>query len=33
VVARDLGCNYEGYELNDDYVKLGNKWLEKTSNS
>jgi site-specific DNA-methyltransferase (adenine-specific) len=33
VVARDLGCNYEGYELNDNYVKLGNKWLEKTSNS
>jgi site-specific DNA-methyltransferase (adenine-specific) len=30
VVARDLGCNYEGYELNNEYVILGNKWIEKT---
>jgi site-specific DNA-methyltransferase (adenine-specific) len=30
VVARDLGCNYEGYELNKEYVILGNKWIEKT---
>lgn len=30
VVARDLGCNFEGYELNDMYVTLGNGWLTKT---
>ena len=23
VVARDLGCNFEGYELNEKYVELG----------
>jgi site-specific DNA-methyltransferase (adenine-specific) len=33
VVARDLGCNFEGYELNEKYVELGNKWLEKTKNT
>ena len=33
IVARDLECNFEGYELNEEYVKLGNKWLEKTSNT
>jgi len=30
IVARDLNCNFVGYELNQDYVKLGNRWLEKT---
>jgi site-specific DNA-methyltransferase (adenine-specific) len=33
VVARDLGCDFEGYELNDEYVTLGNKWLEKTKDT
>ncbi len=31
VVARDLGCDFEGYEINKQYVELGNKWLEKTT--
>ena len=30
VVARDLGCDFEGYEINEQYVELGNKWLDKT---
>lgn len=30
VVARDLGCDFEGYEINEQYVELGNKWLNKT---
>jgi len=30
VVARDLGCDFEGYELNESYVDLGNAWLNKT---
>lgn len=29
VVAKDLGCNFEGYEINENYVKLGNGWLNK----
>jgi site-specific DNA-methyltransferase (adenine-specific) len=29
VVAKELGCNFVGFELNPDYVKLGNCWLEK----
>lgn len=32
IVARDLKCNFEGYELNKDYVTLGNMWLKKTEN-
>lgn len=29
VVAKSLGCDFVGFELNDDYVKLGNSWLSK----
>jgi site-specific DNA-methyltransferase (adenine-specific) len=29
VVAKDLGFNFEGYEINENYVKLGNGWLNK----
>ena len=28
VVAKTLGCDFEGYEINDDYVTLGNSWLD-----
>lgn len=30
VVAKNLGFNFLGFELNQDYVNLGNCWLEKT---
>lgn len=29
VVAKTLGCNFVGFDLNEDYVKLGNSWLSK----
>lgn len=29
VVAKELGCNFIGFELNPDYVTLGNSWLSK----
>jgi site-specific DNA-methyltransferase (adenine-specific) len=29
VVAKSLGCDFVGFELNEDYVKLGNSWLDK----
>ena len=29
VVAKSLGCDFVGFELNEDYVKLGNSWLSK----
>lgn len=29
VVAKQLGCNFIGFELNPDYVRLGNSWLSK----
>jgi site-specific DNA-methyltransferase (adenine-specific) len=29
VVAKSLGCNFIGFELNEDYVKLGNSWLNQ----
>lgn len=29
VVAKVLGCDFVGFELNDNYVKLGNSWLSK----
>jgi site-specific DNA-methyltransferase (adenine-specific) len=28
VVSKTLECNFEGYEINEDYVKLGNSWLD-----
>jgi len=31
VVAKELGCDFVGYELNEDYVKLANGWLNKIS--
>jgi site-specific DNA-methyltransferase (adenine-specific) len=31
VVAKKLGCNFEGYEINEKYVKLGNSWLDNTN--
>jgi site-specific DNA-methyltransferase (adenine-specific) len=31
VVAKSLGCNFVGFEINQDYVSLGNSWLEKTN--
>lgn len=30
VVARDLNCDFVGFEINPMFVKLGNTWLEKT---
>jgi site-specific DNA-methyltransferase (adenine-specific) len=30
IVARDLNCDFIGFEINKDYVKFGNMWLEKT---
>jgi site-specific DNA-methyltransferase (adenine-specific) len=30
VVAKSMGCDFVGFELNEDYVKLGNSWLSKT---
>jgi site-specific DNA-methyltransferase (adenine-specific) len=30
VVAKSLGFNFLGFELNPDYVNLGNCWLDKT---
>jgi site-specific DNA-methyltransferase (adenine-specific) len=27
VVSKNLNCDFEGYEINEDYVKLGNSWL------
>jgi site-specific DNA-methyltransferase (adenine-specific) len=30
VVAKTLKFNFLGFELNEDYVKLGNSWLDKT---
>lgn len=30
VVAKELGLSYLGFELNPDYVKLAEKWLEST---
>jgi len=30
VVAKVLGYNFIGFELNPDFVKLGNAWLDKT---
>jgi hypothetical protein len=27
-MAKKLGCDFEAYEINSDYVKLGNSWLE-----
>jgi len=29
VVAKQLGCDFVGFELNPDYVDLGNSWLGK----
>jgi DNA modification methylase len=31
VVAKELGCDFVGFELNEDYVKLANGWLNKIS--
>jgi site-specific DNA-methyltransferase (adenine-specific) len=31
VVAKSLGCDFVGFEINQDYVSLGNSWLEKTN--
>jgi site-specific DNA-methyltransferase (adenine-specific) len=31
VVAKQLGCDFVGFELNSDYVKLGNLWLNHTT--
>jgi len=28
VMAKKLGCDFEAYEINSDYVKLGNSWLD-----
>lgn len=30
VVAKSLGCEFEGYEINGDYVKLANSWISKS---
>jgi site-specific DNA-methyltransferase (adenine-specific) len=30
VVAKSLGCDFVGFELNDDYVTFGNSWLNKS---
>lgn len=30
VAAKELGLSYAGYELNSDYVKIAEKWLENT---
>ncbi len=30
VVARDLNCDFVGFEINPTFVKLGNTWLDKT---
>jgi site-specific DNA-methyltransferase (adenine-specific) len=29
VVAKSLECNFVGFELNEDFVKLGNSWLSQ----
>lgn len=29
VVAKSLGCEFIGFEINEDYVRLGNSWLKK----
>lgn len=29
VVAKELGCDFVGFELNPEYVNLGNSWLSK----
>lgn len=29
VVAKSLGCDFVGFEINQNYVSLGNSWLEK----
>jgi site-specific DNA-methyltransferase (adenine-specific) len=29
VVAKNLGCEFVGFELNGDYVTFGNSWLDK----
>jgi site-specific DNA-methyltransferase (adenine-specific) len=31
VTAKSLGCDFVGFEINQDYVYLGNSWLEKTN--
>ena len=29
VVAKSLGCDFVGFELNPDFVKFGNSWIEQ----
>lgn len=29
VIAKSLGCEFIGFEINEDYVKLANSWLNK----